>query len=141
MPRRCFWKAFGRHECNGFLLWRAGFDLLAASRFRNGCQSNVPEHGAGPFELFEFDPFIGSMGLGDVAGSHNHAVKAGGGEQARIGAVGHSDRFGIDAVVIQDGGEEVADHSGMPGFERAVEIGRGREDNPGLDVRVELQEV
>lgn len=112
MPRRCFWKAFGRHECNGFLLWRAGFDLLAASRFRNGCQSNVPENGAGPFELFEFDPFIGSVGLSDVAGSDDHAVKAGGGEEARI-----------CSVAIEGGAQGVAEHSEIPDFQKTVEIG------------------
>jgi len=48
------------------------------------------------------------------AGADDHAVKAGGGEEARIGA-----------VAIEGGAQEAAEPSGIPDFQRSAEIGVG----------------
>src|SRR5271157_6319726 len=49
----------------------------------------------GPVNLIEIDPLILGMGLGDIAGSKDHAGQAAGAERAGVGAIRYADDPGL----------------------------------------------
>ena len=75
-----------------------------ASTLRRELEKDV----AGVGDSVQVDPFIGSMGLGNVAGPENHGGKARCREGTGIGAIGNGlDAMRADDVI--DGGPEAGD--------------------------------
>ena len=65
-------------------------------------EAELAKNFSGLVYLFQFDPFVGGVGLGDVAGAENDDGNSGGIEGRSVGSEGDADRFAEGSVTLGD---------------------------------------